>query len=116
MLRQRSSRRAGRCRTRRRSRGGLRRSRRRPLRSSGSITSPPLWRGPSRESEQPMGFWLYMALWLPYTALVIVYGFGSPWYESPIGRAFFLSKLALFLLTTWILSVLEFGRYPWFRE
>lgn len=63
-----------------------------------------------------MGFWMYVALWLPYTALVIVYGFGSPWYQSAIGRAFFLSKLALCLLTTFILSILIFGRYPFFQE
>jgi len=63
-----------------------------------------------------VAFWLYVALWLPYTALVFVYGLGSPWYTSSIGRAFFLSKLALCLLTTFILSVLIFGRYPWLEE
>jgi hypothetical protein len=63
-----------------------------------------------------VGFWLYVALWLPYTALVFVYGIGSPWYSSAIGRAFFLSKLALCLLTSFILSIFLFGRYPWLEE
>jgi len=63
-----------------------------------------------------MGVWLYVALWLPYTGLVLVYGLGSPWWREPIGRAFFLSKVALFLLTSFILSILIFGHYPWFRE
>ena len=63
-----------------------------------------------------MGFWLYVALFVPYTGLVLVYGFGSPWWQSPIGRAFFLSKLALFLLTGFILSIFEFGRYPLLHE
>ena len=58
-----------------------------------------------------MGFWLYVALFVPYTALVFVYGLGSPWYQSAIGRAFFLSKLALSLLTGFILSIFIFGRY-----
>jgi len=63
-----------------------------------------------------VGLWLYVALWLPYTALVFVYGLGSPWWREPIGRAFFLSKLALCLLTSFILSVFVFGRYPWLEE
>lgn len=63
-----------------------------------------------------MGLWLYVALWLPYTALVFVYGLGSPWWRAPIGRAFFLSKLALCLLTSFILSIFVFGRYPWRDE
>ena len=63
-----------------------------------------------------MGFWLYVALWLPYTALVFVYGIGSPWYRSSIGRAFFLSKLALCLLTSFILSIFIFGLYPLLEE
>jgi hypothetical protein len=63
-----------------------------------------------------MGMWLYFALWVPYTALTFVYGLGSPWYASAIGRAFFLSKLALCLLTTFILSIFLFGRYEGLEE
>ena len=65
--------------------------------------------------KQP-GFWLYLAVWLPYTLLVIIYGLGSPWYASPIGRAFWLSKLALSLLLTFVLTIWIFGQYPGLSE
>lgn len=61
------------------------------------------WRDPA--------FWLYFAGWLPYTLHVLVYGLGSPWYRSEIGRAFFLSKLALCLVFSFVLSVFIFGQY-----
>lgn len=65
--------------------------------------------------HQP-AFWLYFAGWLPYTLHVFVYGFGSPWYRSEIGRAFFLSKLALCLVFSFVLTVFVFGQYPWLAE
>lgn len=60
--------------------------------------------------RQP-AFWLYFAGWLPYTLHVFVYGFGSPWFRSEIGRAFFLSKLALCLVFSFVLTVFVFGQY-----
>lgn len=59
----------------------------------------------------PDWFW-YLLAWVPYTAILATYGFGSPWYRSRIGRSLFLSKLALVLLLTFVLSVFVFGRYP----
>lgn len=62
------------------------------------------------------GFWLYLAAWLPYTLIVFYYGFGSPWWQTPIGRAFWFSKVALSLVLGFALSVLIFGRYSWLPE
>jgi len=59
-----------------------------------------------------LGMWLYVFVWLPYTLLTIFYGLSSPWYRSSIGRSLFLSKLALTLILSFVLSVLVFGRYP----
>lgn len=59
----------------------------------------------------PDYFW-YLIAWVPYTAILFYYGFGSPWYRSAIGRSLFLSKLALFLLLTFVLSIFVFGQYP----
>jgi hypothetical protein len=64
----------------------------------------------TRFYAQP-AFWLYFAGWLPYTLHVLVYGLGSPWWRSEIGRAFFLSKLALCLVFSLVLTVFLFGQY-----
>lgn len=45
-------------------------------------------------------------------SLMIIYGFGSPWWQSSIGRAFFAFNTALMLIMAWIaitsLELLDF--------
>jgi hypothetical protein len=57
-------------------------------------------------------FWLYLAAWLPYTLLIITYGFGSPWYSSAIGRSLMLTKVVIVLVLTNILTTYLVGDVP----
>lgn len=57
-------------------------------------------------------FWLYFLAWLPYALYVVIYGFGSPWYQSRIGRGLLLTKLAIVLVLTNALIIITLGDYP----
>jgi hypothetical protein len=56
-------------------------------------------------------FWLYFLAWLPYTLYVLIYGFGSPWYQSRIGRGLLFTKTAIVLVLTNALIIIVFGDY-----
>lgn len=58
-------------------------------------------------------FWAYFAAWLPYVLIIVVYGFGSPWYRSAIGRSLMLTKVAIVFVLTNVLAAYIFGEYPW---
>jgi asparagine N-glycosylation enzyme membrane subunit Stt3 len=57
-------------------------------------------------------FWLYFLSWFFFLLYVLIYGIGSPWYQSLIGRALLLSNLAIVLVLTNALIVIVFGDYP----
>lgn len=59
----------------------------------------------------PLALWLILA-WIPYTAFVLLYGFGFPWWVTPLGRSLLLSKTAIWLLLTHFLLRAWVGQYP----
>ena len=59
----------------------------------------------------PLAFWLILA-WIPYTAFVLLYGFGFPWWSTVLGRSLLLSKTAIWLLLSHFLLRSAVGDYP----
>lgn len=57
-------------------------------------------------------FWLYFVAWLAFLSLASIYGFGSPWYGSPVGRSLLLMKVAILAVLTHVLLLFVFGDYP----
>lgn len=60
----------------------------------------------------PFEFYIWLIAWAAFGRLVVIYGFGSPWRKSAIGRSLLPMKVALFLLFTWVLTIFLFGHYP----
>lgn len=46
-------------------------------------------------------FWLYLAPWAPFTACLLFYGFGSPWWSSATGKA----QMSLYASISGVLSL-----------
>jgi len=59
----------------------------------------------------PLAFWLVLA-WIPYTAFVLLYGLGFPWWSTALGRSLLLSKGVIWLLLTHFLLRAWVGGYP----
>lgn len=55
---------------------------------------------------------LYMAVAVPYTAFVLLYGFRSPWWATGMGRSLLLSKAVIAALAINAVLALYFGEYP----
>jgi hypothetical protein len=50
------------------------------------------------------------------TLFILIYGFGSPWWRSPVGRALFTKALGLALLLDLALLFQWLGTDYWFRD
>lgn len=50
-------------------------------------------------------FWLYLATWAPFAACLAIYGFGSPWQETLVGRGLFRLYASLVAVLTLVLVV-----------
>lgn len=61
-------------------------------------------------------FWLYFAAWVPFMGLTLLYGLGSPWWRSHIGRSLFLVKLSLAAVLTNVLAAFMFPGYAFQNE
>lgn len=60
-------------------------------------------------------FWLYLSLWLPYAAFVVLYGLRSPWWKSAIGRGLMGMAASIVAVLTNVLLALAIEPYPWRR-
>lgn len=49
-------------------------------------------------------FWLFFFSWLPYMLVVVIYGFGSPWWTTAIGRSLLLTKVVIVAILTNVLA------------